>query len=287
MYTQTSIQNPITIKGIGIHSGENSNLRLLPAPPNTGILFRRVDVTPSPIIEGNTNNACESNFCSVIKKGEYKIFTIEHLLAALNAFDIDNLYIEINNKEIPILDGSAIHFCQLIEESGRQNSHVPKKYIKICEEIFIEDEDRFAGFTPSDGSEFNFTIDFKNTNIGEQKYSFLLETSTFQKEIARARTFGFIEDEEKMKKEGFIKGVDKDNAIIIDKNGIIFSNEKLRFENELVRHKILDSIGDMKLAGYRIKGKFTGIKSSHKMNIRLLKKLLATPSAYKIETYAL
>lgn len=274
---QTTIKLPVEISGIGLHSGIENRIRLSPAPPNTGILFRYKDT----LIQANINNVCNSFLCSSISNGRYKIYTIEHLLATLYALKIDNVIVETEKEEIPILDGSSILFTQKILESGIRFLDAPRKRLIIRNEILHKQNDSFAVIRPSNLFIIRYTIEFNSKLIGKQSYSIEINPRSFIEEIAPARTFCEYKDIEKMRSMGLIKGGSLENAIVVEDMRIL--NEKpLRFINEFVRHKILDAIGDIALIGYEVIGEFEFYKAGHRFNHNFVKNLLLNPSNYEL-----
>ncbi len=274
---QTTLRYPVEISGTGLHSGSESKIRILPAPADSGILFRYKDS----VISAIHTNSCNSTLCSALSDGKVRLLTVEHLLATLYALNIDNAVIELTAEEIPILDGSALIFARSLLESGIRFHSIPRKKLIIRREISFRLNDSYAVVRPSDNLKIGYTIDFKSRLIGRQSFSTTVNPKSFIEEIAPARTFCEFRDIEKMRSMGLIKGGSLDNAIVVDDMRIL--NEKpLRFINEFVRHKILDALGDISLTGYDISGEFEFYKAGHSFNQNLVKVLLRNPANYEI-----
>jgi UDP-3-O-[3-hydroxymyristoyl] N-acetylglucosamine deacetylase len=276
---QRTIKNIVEVVGIGLHTGEPIRVRLEPMPIDTGIVFYRDDIalniplTPTSVI--NTQMA------TVIGDSRGSISTIEHFLSAIYAYAIDNIRIIVNGAEMPVMDGSAISFCLLLDEAKITVQDAPKKIIKIKKEITIKDKDKFVSLKPSSRAYFNFEIDFSHRAIGKQKYKLDFSNENFVNEIARARTFGFVKDIQYLQSQNLALGASLNNAIGLDDNKII-NPEGLRFDNEFVRHKILDAMGDMMVIGHNILGGYNSFAGSHHLNSLLTKKLLSCSDNYEI-----
>lgn len=286
MFKQTTIVEPIKTVGIGLHSGKKSVLFLKPAPINTGIVFIRIDQEPQTPVPAKAENIIDTRLASVLQIGEHRISTVEHLLSACSGLGIDNLIVEIDGEEIPIMDGSAASFLFLLQSAGLQPQEAAKKFIRINEMVEVVDGDKLARLEPFDGFKLDFTIDFKHPALDKTGQRFMIDfaQTTYIKEIGRARTFGFAHEVEALREMGLARGGSLDNAIVLDEHRIL-NNEELRFDDEFVRHKILDAIGDLYLAGHPIIGAYTAEKSGHGLNNLLLRKLFATPRAYEIVTF--
>ena len=286
MLKQITIAEPIKTVGIGLHSGAKSNLFLKPAPVDTGIVFIRIDQEPQTPIQAKAENVTETQLASVLQIGEHRISTVEHLMSACSGLGIDNLIVEIDGEEIPIMDGSAASFIFLLKSAGLQFQEAPKRFIKIKQVVEVRQGDKLARLEPFDGYKLDFTIDFKHPAVDKTGQRCVIDfaQTTYIKEIGRARTFGFAHEVEALREIGLARGGSLDNAIVLDEHRIL-NNEELRFEDEFVRHKILDAIGDLYLAGHAIIGAYTAEKSGHALNNLLLRKLFATPDAYEIVTF--
>lgn len=278
---QCTIKKDIIIQGKGLHTGKDVSMRLIPAPPDTGIVFKRTRDRNSYIIEANWKNILGGQYATVIGKDGASISTVEHLLATLYGLSIDNLFIEIDGPEVPILDGSAEPFVQLIKEAGVHHYKEKKKFIVVKRMLRIKEGDSEVMLLPSEEFRITYTIQFSHQVIPSQSYFYRHEDGVFEKEIASARTFGFLKDIVMLQARGLALGGSLDCAIVIDDRGII-NREMMRFDNEFVRHKVLDAIGDLALAGCPIKGHLIAYKSGHLLNHKIIRRLFTTSGAYKI-----
>lgn len=283
---QRTIQQPITFDGIGLHSGKTVTMRLLPADIDTGINFYRTD------LENYQSNPIKAHYdivndtmmsSNLVNSVGHRIGTVEHLMSAIAGLGIDNLAVEVSAGEIPIMDGSAINFVEKLRQAGIQNQMADKKFIQILRPVEVTDGDKIARFTPYNGFSIDFQIIFDHPAIEQQIAKFDFHQSTFIEQISQARTFGFMKDIEYLKSRNLALGGSMDNAIVFDDKQVL-NPEGLRFTNELVRHKILDAIGDLYLAGYQILGAFYGYKSGHQLNNQLLRAIFADENNYKIVT---
>ena len=279
---QRTLRGTAECSGIGVHSGDKVNMRLLPAPENTGIVFIRTDlVNGARKIEARWDNVVETQLCTVIGNDHgAKVATIEHLMAALRAYEIDNAYIEIDAAEVPVMDGSSDYFVFLIEMAGIATQKAPRRAIEIIRPVEIVVGEKRRALTPADESRFSFEIDFDKKVIAHQTYDFILSAGGFKNEISRARTFGFFEEVDQLQKMGFARGGSLDNAIVI-KDDQVMNEDGLRYDDEFVRHKLLDAVGDLALAGAPILGHFHGYCSGHALNNQLLHTLFADPLAWR------
>jgi UDP-3-O-[3-hydroxymyristoyl] N-acetylglucosamine deacetylase len=282
---QRTIHKSISCFGVGVHSGDTINMRLCPAEAGTGVVFKKVDAGGEFIgyVQASYDRVSSTTLNTTISSedGKVTIATIEHLMAALWGCGIDNILIEINGNELPIMDGSSEHFVFMIECAGIYEQHAGRKIIEVLKKVEVNDGFACASISPSDSFSVSMEIDFKDTIISKQKYFFDSNHSSFKKELCRARTFGFLHEVEQLRKMGLAKGGSLDNAIVISEDKIL-NEEGLRYRDEFVRHKALDSIGDLYLAGGFIKGHFEGIKSGHKIHNELLSKFFATEDAWRI-----
>lgn len=284
---QRTLAYPIKAKGIGLHTGHEAIMTLRPAPEDTGIVFRRVDLDPVVEFKVSPEIVGETTLCTTIVKDGAKVATIEHLMSALAGVGMDNLYVDITSDEVPIMDGSASHFIFLQQSAGIQKQSAQRKFIRIKKSIRVEnDKGGWAEFTPYEGFRLNFSIKFDHPAFKETAEKMTLEFSctSYLKEVARARTFGFMKDMEALRKNNLALGASLDNAIGLDENGVM-NAEGLRNKDEFVRHKILDAVGDLYMAGHPIVGEFTAHKSGHALNNQLLRALMADPEAYEVVTY--
>jgi len=277
---QKTLTRESTLQGIGVHLGKPATVTLKPAPAHHGIVFVRKDLPNSPAIEAHYRNVVNTQMATTLGSGGVTLSTTEHLLAALHGFGIDNLLVEVNGPELPILDGSSAPFCRAILEAGVTAQNAPRTTLVLKKKVEVKVDEKWAVAEPSPHFEVFGSIDWDHPLIGFQQFHYV-EGKTDFAEIASARTFGFLKDVEKLKKLGLALGGSLDNAIVLDDYKVM-NPEGLRFNNEFVRHKILDTIGDVSLLGYEIAGKITTYKSGHNLHNLLCRKLLETPSAYEI-----
>ena len=274
---QQTIKYGKSISGVALHNGENCCLTLKPAQQG-GIVFYRIDLDISPSakkIEASYRYRANSNYHTVLEKNGVRVATTEHFLSALYALGIDNLLVELDNAELPILDGSSKKWVEFLESCGIQKLKTPRVFFQVKKKVRVGNNNNYAFFRPCNKIRYQFFIDFDHPIIQEQHYSCDLELTHYKKEIAPCRTFGFEKDIEKMRKQELIKGATLKNAIVLSKDGKLFNQGALFFSDEFVRHKILDAIGDTYLGGMPIIGEYYGYKSSHKLNLDLLEKLLS------------
>lgn len=283
---QRTLKNSISATGIGVHSGEKVLMTLRPAPENTGIVFVRTDLTPSVSIPAKVENIGNTSFCTVLEANGASVATVEHLLSAFAGLGVDNAFVDVNAAEVPIMDGSAAPFVFLIQSAGVETQSVLKKFIKIKKAIRFEDGDRWAELKPYDGFKVGFEIDFNHPVFKDEHAVCELDLAktSYVKEVSRARTFGFLSDFEMLKANNRALGASLDNAIALDDFKII-NQDGLRYEDEFVKHKILDVIGDLYLLGHSVVGSFMGYKSGHALNGALLRELLSNPKNYEEVTY--
>lgn len=280
MIHQKTLVNPIETGGVGLHTGVEVNLRLAPAPPNTGYVFVRTDLDYFEI-PASVEYISHCSYATTLMRKGVMLSTVEHLLAALRGIGIDNCFIEVDNIEMPIMDGSSENFLELIERAGTIEQNAPRRFLQILEKIEFEQGDRKMSIEPSENYEIDCLIDFPHPFIETQAYNFVLNNGSFGKEIAAARTFGFTKEIEMLKKANLALGGSLDNAIVLTDDGML-NNNPLRFPNEFVRHKILDIVGDLALLGMPFLGKVTAQKSGHSVHASLMSKLLKNEKAWKI-----
>ena len=282
MAQQRTLRNSIRASGIGLHSGRKVLMVLRPAPPNTGIVFRRVDLDPAADIPARATNVTETNLGTTLAVGPAGVSTVEHLLSALAGLGIDNCFIELTAGEVPIMDGSAGPFVFLIQSAGIEEQALPKRFVRVRRRVLVEDGDKWARFDPHEGFRVNFEIEFDHPVFRRhsQRATMDFSTTTFLREVSRARTFGFMRDLEFLRARNLALGGTLDNAIVLDDYRIL-NEDGLRYEDEFVRHKILDAIGDLYLLGHSLIGEFTGYKSGHALNNQLLRTLLADATAWE------
>ncbi len=276
---QTTIKKAVELVGIGLHKGSPVKLRLEPLASNSGIIFYRNDVDVA--IALKPENVVDTKMATVIGKDGYVISTIEHLLSAVYAYGIDNLKIIVDADEVPVMDGSSASFCMLLDEAGIVELDVPKKIMRIKKEIEVVEGDKYVKLSPASDLKYNFTIKFPHPVINEQAYILKFTKDSYKKEISRARTFGFLHEVQYLRSKGLALGGSLENAIVLDEKKIL-NPEGLRFEDEFVRHKILDAIGDMSLVGMNFIGNYEALAGSHDLNHKLTLELLKSPENYEI-----
>ncbi|MFW6308166.1 MAG: UDP-3-O-acyl-N-acetylglucosamine deacetylase [Campylobacterales bacterium] len=274
-----TLKKSIEIVGIGLHKGVPVQMKLEPLEEDSGIVFYRSDLNIS--VPLSTSNVTSTQNATTISKDEATIHTIEHFLSAIYAYGIDNLKISVNNEEMPILDGSSIGFCLLLDEVGVVEQSRQKEIVVLKEDVIIKDERKYVHLSPSKTPIFEFEIEFPHPIIKNQKHRFEFSSKEYKKEIARARTFGFLKEVQYLRSIGLALGGSLDNAIVLDDKKVL-NPEGLRFKNEFVRHKILDAIGDLSLIGKPICAKYSSFAGSHKLNYQLVCKLLESPEAYEV-----
>jgi len=279
---QRTLKNTIRATGIGLHTGKKVYLTLSPAPIDSGVVFRRVDSTPPVVIPGHPLNVQDTELATSLGKDGVRVSTVEHLMAALAGLGIDNCFVDVSADEVPIMDGSAAPFVFLVQSAGILEQGAAKKFIRIKKAIEVRDGEKFVRFEPFNGFKMKFTIDFDHPLFkGKPQTSEMdFSTTSFVREISRARTFGFMSDIEALQKRDLALGGSMDNAIVID-NFRVLNEDGLRYKNEFVRHKMLDAIGDLYLLGHSLIGSFTGYKSGHALNNRLLRELLVNEAAWE------
>ena len=286
MLAQRTLSNSIKAFGIGLHSGEPITLKLLPAPTDTGIIFRRVDLDPVVEIKARAENVGDTTMSTSLTWKDVKISTVEHLLSAMAGLGIDNAYVEVNAAEIPIMDGSAGPFVFLIQSAGLHEQDAPKKFIRIKEKVRVPYNDAWAQVSPFEGFKVAFTGVWDHPVHKEHgtKASINFNSTSFVKEVSRARTFCFMSDLEALKENDLALGASQKNAVAIGDDAIL-NEDGLRLENEMTKHKVLDAIGDLYLLGHNLVGSFEGYKSGHTVNNALLRELIARPETWEVVTY--
>ena len=286
MLRQRTLKNVIRATGVGLHSGEKVFLTLRPAPVDGGIVFRRVDLDPVVEIPARAELVTETVLCTGLTHGAGKVMTVEHLLSALAGLGIDNCYIDLSAPEVPIMDGSAGPFVFLLQSAGVAEQEAPKRFMRIRQPVEVRDGDKVARFEPYDGFRIGFTVVFDHPAIPSTRSRAEIEFSTanYIKEVSRARTFGFMHDLEYMRERNLGLGGSMDNAIVLDEFRVL-NEDGLRYADEFVRHKILDAVGDLYLAGHAIIGAYEGHKSGHALNNKLVRALLAEQSAWDIVSF--
>lgn len=286
MIKQRTLKNAIRATGVGLHTGEKVYLTLLPAPVDTGIVFRRVDLDPVVEIAAKAENVGDTTLSTTLMKGDVRVSTVEHLLSAMAGMGIDNAIVEVSAAEVPIMDGSAGPFVFLIQSAGIEEQNAAKKFIRIKRAVMVDDGDKQASFQPFDGFKVSFSIDFDHPVFADRTLQAEVDFSStsFVKEVSRARTFGFMHEIEYLRSKGLAKGGSVDNAIVVDEYRIL-NEDGLRYEDEFVKHKILDAIGDLYLLGNSLIGEFKAHKSGHALNNQSLRQLIADEDAWEVVTF--
>lgn len=286
MIRQRTLRNSIRATGVGLHSGKKVYLTLRPAAVNTGIVFRRIDLDPVVEIPATAENVGDTTLSTTLVKDGARISTVEHLLSAMAGLGIDNAYVEMSAAEVPIMDGSAGPFVFLLQSAGIEEQSVAKKFIRIKREIRVEEGDKFASFLPRNGFKVTFTIDFDHPVFRGRPACAEVDfcSTSFVREVSRARTFGFMHEMEHLRSKGLARGGSVDNAIVVDDYRIL-NEDGLRYEDEFVRHKVLDAIGDLYLLGNSLIGEFRAHKSGHALNNKLLRALMAQQDAWEVVTF--
>ena len=285
MPKQHTVASDVTATGVALHSGVRVQITLKSAPPDTGIIFRRTDLNPPEDIPARADLVKETRLATTLVHGQAKVATVEHLLAACVGCGIDNAIIELDNLEVPIMDGSSAPFVYLIEQAGVAEQEVARRYIEILEPVRVEMGDKFAELLPNRHFEVDFTIDFSHPAIPDDqcRVRMKLDDEDFLSHISRARTFGFAYEVETLRSMGLAQGGSMENAVVLDEYKVL-NREGLRFADELARHKVLDAVGDLFLLGHRVRGKYHAFKSGHELNNRLCLALLAKPAAWRYAT---
>ncbi len=287
MIKQRTLKRIVQATGVGLHTGKKVTLTMRPAPANTGVIYRRTDLNPPVDFPADAKSVRDTMLCTcLVNEDDVRISTVEHLNAALAGLGIDNIVIEVNAPEIPIMDGSAAPFVFLLLDAGIEELRTAKKFIRIKETVRVEDGDKWAEMRSYNGFKLDFTIDFNHPAIdaSTQRYKLDFSAESFMSQISRARTFGFMRDIEYLQSKGLCLGGSFDCAIVVDDYRVL-NDDGLRFEDEFVRHKMLDAIGDLFMCGYNIIGEFTAFKSGHALNNKLLQAVLAKESAWEFVTF--
>jgi UDP-3-O-[3-hydroxymyristoyl] N-acetylglucosamine deacetylase len=286
MIRQRTLKNEIKATGVGLHTGEKVYLTLKPAPEDHGIVFRRVDLDPIVEIAAKAENVGETMLSTSLVSGDAKVSTVEHLLSAMAGLGIDNAIIDVTAPEVPIMDGSAGPFVFLIQSAGIREQTAAKKFIRIKKDVTVTDGDKIASFKPFNGFKVSFSIDFDHPVFKDRalEASIDFSTTSFVKEVSRARTFGFMHEIEYLRSKGLAKGGSMDNAIVVDEFRIL-NEDGLRYEDEFVKHKMLDAIGDLYLLGNSLIGEFRAHKSGHALNNKSLRQLISQTDAWEVVTF--
>ena len=286
MVKQRTLKSSVSVTGVGLHSGERVTLGLRPAPANTGIVFRRTDVKPVEEIRARAELVHDTRLSTCMEQNGVRVATIEHLMSAFAGLGIDNAYVDLDSAEVPIMDGSAGTFIFLLQSAGIVEQSAAKKFIRIQKPVEIKQGDKWVRFDPYNGYKLTFTINFAHPVFADTRQHVVVDLGeeSYVRDISRARTFGFMQDVENMRAQGLALGGSLDNAIVMDEYRVL-NADGLRFEDEFVKHKVLDAIGDLYLLGHPLIGAFSGYKSGHALNNALLRALLADEQAWEFVTF--
>ncbi|OGA17604.1 MAG: UDP-3-O-[3-hydroxymyristoyl] N-acetylglucosamine deacetylase [Betaproteobacteria bacterium RIFCSPLOWO2_02_FULL_63_19] len=282
MFRQRTLKSAVRATGVGLHTGAKVAMTMRPAQPNTGIVFRRIDL-PHPIdIRAAASSVTDTRLCSTLEDHGVKVATVEHLMSAFAGLGIDNAYVDLTGAEVPIMDGSAAPFVFLIQSAGIEEQREAKRFLRICKSVEVSDGDKWARFEPFNGFRLSFSIIFDHPVLEKSAQSTSVDfaETSYAKEVARARTFGFMQDVEALRASGLALGGSMENAIVMDEYRVL-NTDGLRYSDEFVKHKVLDAIGDLYLVGSPIIGAFSAHKSGHALNNRLLRELLASSDAFE------
>jgi UDP-3-O-[3-hydroxymyristoyl] N-acetylglucosamine deacetylase len=287
MLKQRTLKTTIKTKGVGLHTGVRVELVFRPAAPDTGIVFHRVDLERPVAIPADALHVGDTRLSSTLKADGASVSTVEHVMSALAGLGIDNLHIDVAGPEIPIMDGSAGPFVYLLQSAGIVEQESPKRYLRVVLPVEVREGDRWARFDPFDGFKLDFTIDFPHPMFGSENGHVVIDFAehSYVKEVARARTFGFMQDVEAMRAAGLGLGGSLQNAVVLDEYRVL-NSEGLRYDNEFVKHKVLDAIGDLYLLGHPLIGQYTAYKSGHALNNAVARALLARRDAFELVTFA-
>jgi UDP-3-O-[3-hydroxymyristoyl] N-acetylglucosamine deacetylase len=286
MLRQRTLKTVVKATGVGLHTGQKVRMSLRPAQPDTGIIFRRTDL-PQPVdVPARADLVGDTRLCSCLVSGTTRIHTIEHLMSALSGLGVDNAYVDLDGPEVPIMDGSAAPFVLLVQQAGLEEQAAPKRFLRVKKRVEVRDGDKWAVLEPYDGFRLSFSIVYKHPVIEKSNTSLTVDfaTTSYLKEVARARTYGFMHDVEDLRNVGLALGGGLENAVVLDENRVL-NAEGLRFGDEFIRHKILDAIGDLYLLGRPFLAAFSAHKSGHGLNNRLVRALAMDPAATEIVTF--
>jgi UDP-3-O-[3-hydroxymyristoyl] N-acetylglucosamine deacetylase len=286
MLRQRTLKALVSATGVGLHTGQKVRMSLRPAQPDTGIVFRRLDLAGAADLPARADLVGETRLCSCLLRGEVKVYTIEHLMSALYGLGVDNAYVDLDGPEVPIMDGSAAPFVLLIQQAGLEEQGAPKRFLRVKKRIVARNGDKWAALEPHEGFKLSFSIVFRHPVILKSNTELTVDfaTTSYLKEVARARTFGFVHDVEDLRESGLAQGGGLENAVVLDEYRVLNAGG-LRFGDEFIRHKILDAIGDLYLLGRPLLAAFSAYKSGHDLNNQLLRALIADPSATEAVTF--
>jgi UDP-3-O-[3-hydroxymyristoyl] N-acetylglucosamine deacetylase len=278
---QNTLAEEILFQGVGLHSGARISVRLKPARPDSGILFKRMDIPGQPTIAARHHHVVDTRLATTIGRDGAQVSTIEHLMAAFFGAGIDNALVELDGSEVPILDGSAAPYLDVLERAGIAAQAAPRSYLRVHRTVLVRDGDAYIKATPASRFSVSYRIDFPHPLVGRQEFSYEYNRASFQREIARARTFGFLKDVEKLQSMGLARGGSLDNALVFD-DYTVLNREGFRYSDECVRHKVLDLLGDLSLAGMPLTGHFEVHKAGHSLHNRFLREIFNRPGAYGV-----
>jgi UDP-3-O-[3-hydroxymyristoyl] N-acetylglucosamine deacetylase len=286
MLRQRTLKSLVSATGVGLHTGHKVRMTLRPAQPDTGIVFRRLDLPSAVEIPARADLVGETRLCSCLVSGTTKIYTVEHLMSALSGLGVDNVYVDLDGPEVPIMDGSAAPFALLIQQAGLEEQGAPKRFLRVKKRVEAKDGDKWAVLEPYEGFKLSFSIVYSHPVIEKSNTSLTVDfaTTSYLKEVARARTYGFMHEVEDLRAVGLALGGGLENAVVLDDHRVL-NAEGLRFSDEFIRHKILDAIGDLYLLGRPFLAAFSAHKSGHALNNRLLHELMADPAATEVVTF--
>ena len=286
MLRQRTLKSLVHATGVGLHTGRKVRIALRPAQPDTGVVFRRLDLPSAPEIPARGDLVGETRLCSCLVSGDTKIYTIEHLMSALAGLGVDNVHVDLDGPEVPIMDGSAAPFVLLIQQAGIEEQGAPKRFLRVKKRVEAKDGDKWAVLEPYEGFKLSFSIVYDHPVIEKSNTSLTVDfaSTSYLKEVARARTFGFMQDVEDLRDAGLALGGGLENAVVLDEYRVLNAGG-LRFADEFIRHKILDAIGDLYLLGRPLLAAFSAHKSGHALNNRLLRELMADPAAVEVVTF--
>jgi UDP-3-O-[3-hydroxymyristoyl] N-acetylglucosamine deacetylase len=286
MFRQRTLKSLIGASGVGLHTGQKVKMTLRPAPPDTGIVFRRIDLASPIDVPARAELVGDTRMASCLVRDGVRVSTVEHLMSALSGLGVDNAYVDLDAPELPIMDGSASPFVLLIQQAGIEEQAAPKRFLRVMRRVEVRNGDKWARLEPYDGFKLSFSIDFRHPVIerSTQSVSVDFAETSYLKEIARARTFGFMHEVEELRESGLALGGGLDNAVVLDEYRVL-NAEGLRFADEFIRHKLLDAIGDLYLLGKPLLGAFSAHKSGHALHNRLLRALLVDQTAFETVTF--
>jgi len=286
MLRQRTLKSLVSATGVGLHTGQKVRMSLRPAQPDTGVVFRRIDLPSAADVPARADLVGETRLCSCLVSGNTKIYTIEHLMSALAGLGVDNVYVDLDGPEVPIMDGSAAPFALLIQQAGIEEQGAPKRFLRVKKRIEARDGDKWAVLEPYEGFKLSFSIVYDHPVIEKSNTSLTVDfaVTSYLKEVARARTYGFVHEVESLRQSGLALGGGLENAVVLDEHRVL-NAEGLRYGDEFIRHKILDAIGDLYLLGRPFLAAFSAHKSGHALNNQLLRELAADPAATEVVTF--